>query len=261
MRRRWAALMLALSWLGMAAGLAQAQDPNGISSPRDNAVVSGQVLVQGTATHAQFLRYELAFFKEFDPQGDWVVFYTGTRPVVNGVLTTWDTTVGRDAGTPFYPDGTYRLRLRVVQQDGNYGEYYVLGLSLANEEATPEPTETVEPGGETAEPLPTAPILIPTELPTLTPFPTATPRATAVPGAEEPGDEAPPDEGSRPLLSLEGEFDAARIRGGIVMGITLAVVFFAVLAGYVLVRAVLRSVLTRAGGWDLFGWLRDWLGR
>jgi len=259
MIRRWAAVMLALCWLASAASLAQAQDPNGISSPRDNAVVSGQVLIQGTARHAQFLRYELAFFKEFESQGDWVVFYTGNQPVVNGVLTTWDTTVGRDAGAPFYPDGTYRLRLRVVQQDANYGEYYVMGLSLANEEATPEPEELDEEA--TPEPLPTVPALIPTELPTLTPFPTATPRPAAVAEVEGPDDPLPPVVGAQPLLALEGEFDVARIRGGLVTGIKLAFVFFGVLAGYVLMRALLRSVLTHAGGWDLPARLRDWLGR
>jgi hypothetical protein len=260
--RRSAPVFLALCLLASAAGLVFAQDPNGISSPRDNAEVSGQVVIQGTATNPQFLRYELAFFKEFDPLGDWVVFYTGDRPVVNGVLATWDTTVGRDAGTPFYPDGTYRLRLRVVHQDGNYGEYYILGLSLANEEPTPEPTETAEPGGEaTVSPAPTSAILIPTELPTLTPFPTATPRPTAVPGAAGEDDQGPPARESRPLLSIEGEFDAARIRGGLLTGIKLAVVFFGLLAAYLLVRSGLRFVLTRAGGLDLPARLRDWLDR
>jgi hypothetical protein len=260
--RRWAPLALALSLLAAAAGLVSAQDANGISSPRDNAEVSGQVVIQGTATHPQFLRYELAFFKEFDPLGDWVVFYTGDRPVVNGVLATWDTTIGRDAGTPFYPDGTYRLRLRVVHQDGNYGEYYILGLSLANEEPTPEPTGTVEPGGEaTVSPVPTSAILIPTELPTLTPFPSATPRATAVPGAGGEEDQSPPAAEPRPLLSIEGEFDASRIRGGLLTGIKLAVIFFGLLAAYVLLRTGLRFMLTRAGGLDLPARFRDWLDR
>jgi hypothetical protein len=260
--RRWAPFALALCLLASAAGLVSAQDPNGISSPRDNAEVSGQVVIQGTATDPQFLRYELAFFKEFDPLGDWVVFYTGDRPVVNGVLATWDTTVGRDAGTPFYPDGTYRLRLRVVHQDGNYGEYYILGLSLANEEPTPESTETAEPGGEaTVSPVPTSAILIPTELPTLTPFPTATPRPTAVAGSTGEEEGGPPSAEPRPLLRIEGEFDAARIRGGLATGIKLAVAFFALLAAYILLRTGLRFFLTRAGTLDLPDRLRDWLDR
>jgi hypothetical protein len=260
--KRWAPIAVALCLLGTAVRLVSAQGANGISSPRDNAEVSGQVVIQGTATDPQFLRYELAFFKEFDPLGDWVVFYTGDRPVVNGVLATWDTTVGRDAGTPFYPDGTYRLRLRVVHQDGNYGEYYVLGLSLANEEPTPVPAETPGPGGEaTASAVPTSALLIPTELPTLTPFPTATPRPTAIPGAAAGEDQGPPAGESRPLLSIEGEFDAARIRGGLLTGIKLAILFFVLLAAYVLLRTGLRFVLTRAGGSDLPGRLRDWLDR
>lgn len=266
MRRGWSlAALVALGVIlvaGWAARPVGAQDPNGISSPRDNAEVSGQVVIQGTATHAQFLRYELAFFKEFDPLGEWVVFFTGNQPVTNGVLATWDTTVGRDAGTPFYPDGTYRLRLRVVHQDGNYGEYYVLGLSLANEEPTPEPTETGEPGGEaTVSPVPTSAMAIPTELPTLTPFPTATPRPTAVPGAEAAEDEPPPAEGGRPLLGLEGEFDTSRIREGLVTGIRLAILFFAFLAAYWILRTGLRIALTRAGSLEIPDRLRDWLDR
>jgi hypothetical protein len=259
------AALLALCVLfagGGAAHPAAAQDPNGISSPRDNAEVSGQVVIQGTATHPQFLRYELAFFKEFDPLGEWVVFFTGNQPVTNGLLATWDTTVGRDAGTPFYPDGTYRLRLRVVQQDGNYGEYYVLGLSLANEEPTPEATGTSEPDGEaTVSPVPTSAIAIPTELPTLTPFPTATPRPTAAPGAETTGEDAPPSEGGRPLLGLEGEFDSARIRSGFVTGVKIAALFFALLAAYWLLRTGLRIVLTQAGSLEIPDRLRDWLDR
>lgn len=259
---RWVVLILVLSQLAAAAGPVHAQDPNGISSPRDNAEVSGQVLIEGTATHAQFLRYELAFFKEFDPLGEWVVFFTGNQPVANGVLATWDTTVGRDAGTPFYPDGTYRLRLRVVHQDGNYGEYYILGLSLANETPTPEPSATPDSEQEgTESPVPTSAIAIPTELPTLTPFPSATPRSTAVAGGEASEEQSPPAEGPQPLLSLEGELEVARIRGGLVTGIKLAVFFFGALVAYLLLRSGLRFVLRRVGNLDLPERLRDLLGR
>jgi hypothetical protein len=259
--RRWVALLAAVGWLMAVAVPASTQEQNGISSPRDNAVVSGQVVVQGTATHPQFLRYELSFFKEFDPLGEWVVFFTGDQPVANGVLATWDTTVGRDAGAPFYPDGTYRLRLRVVYQDGNYGEHYVLGLSLANDEPTPEPAGTPGSEGEaTVSPVPTSAILIPTALPTLTPFPTATPRATGIAGVGEPDAvEPPPAEGDGSLLAFEGEFNAGRIRGGLLTGVKLAAAFFALLGGYLAVRTSLRFLLTRAGDLELSRRLRDWL--
>ncbi len=256
--KRLVVVILAMSWL--AAGVAQAQNGNGISSPRDNAVVSGQAIIQGTATDPAFLRYELAFFKEFDPLGDWIVFATGDRPVVNGVLTTWDTTIGRDAGAPFYPDGTYRLRLRVVRQDSNYDEYYVLGLSLAN--AQPTPTVEVSPTAEiAASPGPTSAILVPTELPTLTPFPSATPRPTAEGGAAETTDQQPPRQTGGSPFSLEGQFSFDQIQGGVLLGIKLAVWFFAALVLYLLFRGALRLVLARWRDWEIPERVRDRFSR
>ena len=229
-------------------GVARAQNANGISSPRDNAVVRGVVLIEGTATDPDFLRYELSFFKEFDPLGDWVVFATGDQPVINGALATWDTTVGRDAGAPFYLDGTYRLRLRVVRRDSNYDEYFVLGISLDNEAATETPTET--PGTDAvASPLPTLEFAVPTELATLTPFPTGTPRPTAEPEEIVASDEESTPEPSGSIFSLEGDFSSEQIRGGVCLGGQIALGFFAILAAYYLFRTGLRSFLSRLRGW------------
>jgi hypothetical protein len=236
---------------GPAVRLAYAQGGNGISSPRDNAVVNGVVLIEGTATDPNFLRYELAFFKEFDPLGDWVVFATGDQPVVNGVLTSWDTTVGRDAGAPFYVDGTYRLRLRVVRQDSNYDEYFVLGISLDNEQELETPTATPE-ADATATPLPTAVIAVPTDLPTLTPFPTATRRPTAAPDEELSPDETIDSEPGGSILDLDGEFNTEQIKDGLCLGGRLAIVFFVLLAAYYLFRTGLRTLISR---------LREWLSR
>ena len=256
-------LLLILGFIGLLAFplSALAQGGNGISSPRDNAEVSGVVLIEGTATDPNFLRYELSFFKEFDPLGDWVVFATGDRPVTNGVLASWDTMIGRDIGAPFYPDGTYRLRLRVVRQDSNYDEYYVLGLSLSNENPTETPTPT--PGAEeNGTPAPTSAVAIPTELPTLTPFPTNTPRATAAAGAES-GDEGgdTPAEPGGSLFDLEGEFNTTRIKEGLTFGVQLALTFFVLLGLYVIGRRVLREILRRSDISHLPDRLREWLSK
>jgi len=237
--RRFLLIILVLGLSGvLPAESAHAQGANGIHSPRGNAVVSGVVLIEGSATDPSFLRYELAFFKEFDPQGDWVVFATGERPVVNGVLATWDTTIGRDAGAPFYQDGTYRLRLRVVRQDSNYDEFFVLGISIANESATPTPTDAPETA---ASPVPTSALALPTELPTLTPFPTATPRPTAKAG--EPPPAGPESEGENSFLNFEGEFSSEQVRSGLRLGVSIALVFFVALAAYGVFRNVLRRLL------------------
>lgn len=220
-----------------------AQAPNGITTPRDNAEVSGVVLIEGTATDLDFLRYELSFFKEFDPTGDWVVFATGDRPVVNGVLAVWDTTVGREAGSPFYLDGTYRLRLRVVRQDSNYDEFFVLGISLSNDRPMITPTDTPEPQ-VSASPLPTSALAVPTELSTLTPFPTATHRPTVEAVAETPEADTSPPGSAGSILDLEGEFSAEQIKAGFCQGVNIALAFFVVLAGYFLFRGALRLLLS-----------------
>ena len=69
-----------------------------------------------------------------------MVFAEGDRPVVNGSLAIWDTTVGYPSN-PVFPDGVYHLRLRVVRQDYNYDEYFVNNLVVSNA-MTPTPTET-----------------------------------------------------------------------------------------------------------------------
>lgn len=247
--RRDLALVLALGAFSCCVvATAYAQGANAITSPRDNAVVQGAVLIEGTAAGADFLRYELAFFKEFDPQGDWVVFATGDQPVVNGVLTTWDTTVGRDAGAPFYLDGTYRLRLRVVREDSNYDESFVLGISLSNEEpaVTPEDTPEAQPA---ASPIPTSAFALPTQLPTLTPFPSSTARPTAERERTPAGDQdaVPEEDGS--FLDLEGEFSLGQIKSGICMGGIITLGFFGALAAYLLLRNTLRLILSRARSW------------
>ncbi len=222
-----------------------AQNTNGITSPRDNAVVNGVVLIEGTATHPDFLRYELSFFKEFDPHGDWVVFANGDQPVVNGALAVWDTTVGRDAGIPFYLDGTYRLRLRVVRQDSNYDEYFVLGISLDNDRLAVTPTDTPEPEVPVS-PVPTSVLSVPTELPTLTPFPTATPRPTAEAAVETSEGEGSPPDSTGSIFNLEGEFSGEQIKGGFCNGVYLALAFFVALAAYFLFRGALRLLISRA---------------
>ena len=110
-------LLLAVAGLSLAIahGVA-AQTGNGIYEPADGDTVSGIVAVRGTAVHPQFLRYELAFLQISSPGSDWIVFAQGDQPVQDDTLALWDTTVGQPA-SPVFPDGKYRLRLRVVRED------------------------------------------------------------------------------------------------------------------------------------------------
>lgn len=223
----------------------QGANQSGISEPAAGDTISGIVVVRGTATHESFLRYELAF----NTGGDWIVFAEGTQPVVQGTLAIWDTTVGGPT-TPVFPDGTYRLRLRVVRQDYNYDEYFVRDLLLANQEITPTPelTATVATGTPTpaaagaATPVSTQPAL----LPSLTPFPTTSPEATLAsaifPDEGVTGQPDPAGGGREGLFQRLLALDTAGLYSAFWKGARLAFLPFAILALYLVLREGFRRL-------------------
>lgn len=137
-----------------------------ISSPEDNAVVRGTVPIVGSAVDTSFWKYEVYY----SPQGTDQWFMVGTvheSQVANGLLETWETSI--------VPDGTYTLRLRLVNRTGNYQEVFATGILVANAVPTdtPEPTQTPAPTATqtpAATPtfiIPTSPLAQPTATPTL----------------------------------------------------------------------------------------------
>lgn len=152
----------------------QKQGPEAvITSPRDRAVVRDKVSIRGTATHPEFWKYEVAYGPEPNPSDQWILIgAVHETQVVDNVLETWDTTL--------LPDGTYSLRLRVVRRDGNYQEYFVRQISVANTQPTDTPTPEVTPTPtDTPTPLPPTPTIV-IELPIL-PSPTPKPLPTPAP--------------------------------------------------------------------------------
>ena len=152
----------------------QEQGPEAaITSPRDRAVVRDKVSIQGTATHPEFWKYEAAYGPEPNPDNQWILIgMVHETQVVDNVLETWDTTL--------LPDGNYSLRLRVVRRDGNYDEYFVRQISVANAQPTDTPTPEVTPTPtDTPTPLPPTPTIM-IELPIL-PSPTPRPLSTTAP--------------------------------------------------------------------------------
>lgn len=254
--RRWWLLISALSisliiCLTIFYHPAQAQGQNGFSQPAPGDILSGIVIVQGTATDANFLRYELAFLHESGPSGDWIVFAQGDQPVINGTLAVWDTTVGRGANRVF-PDGRYQLRLRVVRQDFNYDEYFLANLTIANDSVTPSPSptltttvssETVTPASvETALPVLTQPA--PDILPSLTPFPTPSPQATPVNeqlGPGNDGDSGDTEERQGVFEQIAG-IDTGQFESAFWQGVRIVVIIFGLLAAYVFLRGVFRRL-------------------
>lgn len=242
-------------------------DQNGISQPEPGAVLAGRVIVQGTATDASYLRYELAFWQESNPDAGWIVFAEGDQPVINGTLAVWDTTVGHQINAPVFPDGRYQLRLRVVRTDYNYNEYYVTNLTIANSEATPTATPTVEGDDQPAAddgtgfgtpsatqpqaPTSTALFQPLTPLPSLTPFPTLTPQPT--PASNNPGvPETTADienGGSGGVLDQLAAIDSNRFAHAFWQGAVISGYLFALMFLYLALRAIARRL------WRLF-WAR-----
>lgn len=160
------------------------QEPRAvITSPRSNAQVRGKVLVSGSATHPNFWKYELAYGPEPNPEDQWILIgQVHENQVTDGVLETWDTTL--------VLDGSYTLRLRVVDVSGNYQEYLMPRILIANTQPTetptpriPTPTPTPSTPTPTPTPLPATPTIVVQQpvLPKPTPKPSPTPTLTKEP--------------------------------------------------------------------------------
>jgi len=234
-----AALILLVS-LGAGASLAAPLPQTAmwvITYPSDGTVVSGQVVIQGSASHPNFNSYGVLYAAGPTPTGNsqWIpIVFSVPNMVVNGALATWDTTQ--------IPNGQYTLALAVYgggSTDPNL--YFVNYITVQNEPATPTPTPTPtatpEPveGGE--QPLPPAG---PIEIPTIEQPPTATPRPTNTPAATSGADATPEaDSGS----ALEGLLSGPAIREAFMTGVWIAVMLYAVGILYVAGRAALRHFL------------------
>jgi len=205
----------------LAVGLAEEQlvsaqpPPSGITSPRDNAVVAGSVVIQGTATHPEFWKYEL-YYSPMATEGWVLIGQVHKTPVINGQLGVWHTTT--------VPDGAYKLRLRVVRKDGNYDEYFVRNISVSNTMPTVTPTPEATPTRTpTPTPLPPTPTIVVEQPPTPTPPPTATPLPAPV-KAETQAKHPPPS-----ALSIEGLSKAACYGAASAAGVFLLAVILALL--------------------------------
>ncbi len=176
-------LVVCIAWSGAriasAAEPALQPPPAQISSPAENAVVRGTVPIIGTAVDPDFWKYEVHFAPDPNPQNQWtLVGSVHEQQVADGLLETWNTTI--------VPDGTYALRLRVVNHTSNYREIFVRGIVVANAEptetptltATPPPTPTITPAATPTFVIPTSPLSQPTATPTL-----ARPTRSALPDA------------------------------------------------------------------------------
>ena len=216
---------------------------NGISEPKPGDILSGIVLIEGTAGNPDFLRFELAFFQESRPEADWIVFAQGDQPVTDGTLSVWDTTIGGE-DNPVFPDGQYQLRLRVVRTDYNYGEYYVPDLEISNLSPTPTITPTVQLEAITPTLLPGTALAATLQsgaeiLPSLTPFPTPSPLATPESGLIDLDNGTEEGENKGLLDQLSG-IDTGQFGTAFGLGVRIVAYAFLCLGAYIVLRKVLR---------------------
>lgn len=175
------AILLGSLWTAVAALPAQ-QALSRIASPGENSVVRGIVPIVGSAVDVQFWKYEVHYAPYPNPLQQWTAIGgVHEAPVTDGLLETWDTTV--------VPDGSYSIRVRVVDKTGNYREIFANGVLVANTAptatrvptSTPAPTETYTPAATPTFSVPTAPLAQPSPTPTL-----ARPTRSALPEGVDP---------------------------------------------------------------------------
>lgn len=195
-----------------------------IISPADEQVISGVTQIVGTAIDSAFYQYELDYAAEPIVDDGWTALQPPIgQQVRESILGAWDTTQ--------VEDGVYRMRLRVVRQDGSTVDDHVR-VQVVNATATPLPTPlptftpTPLPGTATPGPSPTPLIWQP---------PTRTPRPTETPG----GPTLTPTR-----VSLEDSpFHPSRLRQAASTGVMVTLGVFSLLAFYALTKAALRGQL------------------
>jgi hypothetical protein len=215
-------LIVPVSLIMLAVPLAQAQSQGVamIATPLDGATVAGIVPILGTATHPQFLRYELAFSYSPNPTDTWFTLQDPAKtPVVNEVLGRWDTTG--------ITDGVYTLRLRVYWTERLFMEAFARDVHVQN--ATP-----LSGAPAAATPLAPQSPLPPTAsaTPAIVLPPTSTPRPTAV--------VAGANTTSRPSSPAPSWLDKQIIGQAFLTGLMVTVSFFVLVSLYLGIKAALR---------------------
>lgn len=93
-----------------------------ITSPGNNAVLRGLTAILGTASHEQFQYYKI----EYTVPGTegWTYLGGGQNPVIDGALLTFN--------SQSLPNGTWTLRLVVVDQTGNFPDPCQVTVQVQN---------------------------------------------------------------------------------------------------------------------------------
>lgn len=250
----WAAFVVTFGVCSIQAGSVSAQDALArITSPLPGASVREIVVVTGTALHPRFKFYKVEY--AIEPGANWVVIGDiHQNQVQDGVLVQWDTRA--------VPDGSYSLRLSVVDETGNFIEYIVRQIVVANTIAAPTEavtgttttTATPDTPTPTATPLgPTATVSI--ELPLLespTPVATSTRSMAVLPTSAVPTPDTGQDSIGDTIRNMVGGV-VSEVIGGLGIdfgglgsafwrGAVLALGAFLAIGALALIRSILMGI-------------------
>lgn len=105
-----------------------------LAQPSPGAVVAVQVDIRGTLTHPRLARWELywAESRRAAEEAGWLLLFTGDYQVLDDLIARLDLSQT--------PPGVYDVRVRVVQQDGNYEDAFIRRLHVVLPTPTPIPS-------------------------------------------------------------------------------------------------------------------------
>ena len=224
-RSSFSAMLIAAILVVSVTAAPLAQDAQAsIISPISGQILSGLVPIFGTATAADFSRYELSFGP--DPGDAWQVFASADIVLTNAQIGVWDT-------TPLAP-GTYAVRLQVFRSDGGVAaETIVRGLIVGTPSTpTPPATPTNVPPAPTFE-AETQATIQPTVI--IEQPPTATPAPTLAAGAAQSEAGAQRNQG--------GGLDLSRFTSACINGAWCAVGAYFLMGALVFGRWGVRQIL------------------
>lgn len=133
-------LILALMLAGWFAGMQQTIPEPILDQPLPGQALQGVVSIHGSTAVDGFASAQIEFRFENDPAQTWFLIQEDIPAVENGVLAGWDTTT--------ITDGTYRIRLKVLKNDGSVVTVEIAGLRVRNYSAV-ETNTPASPAGAT----------------------------------------------------------------------------------------------------------------
>ena len=95
-----------------------------INSPGNGSIVSGSFNIVGSATHEQFQFYKVEYAEGASTDQPFVYLAGGNNPINGGVLATIDSTI--------WPNGTWTIRIVVVDQTGNFPPPCNVTITVSN---------------------------------------------------------------------------------------------------------------------------------